>query len=480
MMRPTDRNAGKASKARKDVDSSEESQSSDSSGESSKSKAAINSRQSTKDKQVRVAPNSTSHKHEANTDPVLRSSDKRKAFHSKVKHEKQIGVRGRHRSHFSDLKGAYSKLDPAELIEKVKKSGGHLEVKISDSKDATALAKVLQANPFIRSMRLICDLGGRSVDTQEDIEKLKAALRAGKSKPDSLDEASFRNILRSCGHLQELDLGGCRLDKQSWKDLKSSLEVNAPLQSLIVGDNDYLSGEASEFFKELPKNLFGLTIRNTKLMYDTVDKIFSSSSVHSNLRTLNLINLDNEFDSIRFFEVFEACANKYKKVSHLSFAGTKILFPISDNSDIVIGKQFAQDTESLVFLDLTNCGLFETDSNWLADALLHCPALEVIKLEGNDISAKARASLKMSCERNRKANLKKREPAEKVATAAYDLLVQNAAVKTDVWPEELSVVMAQNAPAATLEALASLIGKDAVSQSDKSGSNNLKPSEPGS
>jgi hypothetical protein len=109
-----------------------------------------------------------------------------------------------------------------------------------------------------------------------------------------------------------------------------------------------------------------------------------------------------------------------------------------------------------------------------------CPALEEVKLQGTDISESSRLAIQAHCDRNREANLKKREKQEDVAAAAFGLLVENAAVRPDTWPPELSGVLAQNSPTKTLDALASLIGEDPASKSDKRGSNILKPSEPGS
>lgn len=105
---------------------------------------------------------------------------------------------------------------------------------------------------------------------------------------------------------------------------------------------------------------------------------------------------------------------------------------------------------------LSGCGYSEDESNILAKIVDALPALQEINMEGNTVSDTARASFEKTCMRNR-------ERAERAAAAAFDLLVPNSAVPPSPWPEELSRVLAQNAPVATLVSLAALIGEDPIS-----------------
>jgi hypothetical protein len=127
-----------------------------------------------------------------------------------------------------------------------------------------------------------------------------------------------------------------------------------------------------------------------------------------------------------------------------------------------MGVACAAKGQWLLSLDLTDCGYSEDESDVIAKIVDAFPALEEIKMEGNTVSDAARLSFEKTGKRNRESNLK-REQVEKVRAAAYDLLVANANVRPRDWPEELSRVLAKNAPAATLKSLATLIGEDPAS-----------------
>jgi hypothetical protein len=70
-----------------------------------------------------------------------------------------------------------------------------------------------------------------------------------------------------------------------------------------------------------------------------------------------------------------------------------------------------------------------------------------------------------------------RKLLEERAAAAIDLLVRHSSKDIDTWPRELSNVMAKNTPAMVLNAIASLIGKDAQAEPDKGDPDTLKSSE---
>lgn len=482
------REAEKSSKVRRHIDSSEESGSENDSGEGSKSKPTIKQqKQSPEKKKMSMAPHSTTYQSEASTDPSLRSSSKRAVFHRKLEEEKGAGIEGRHRRRETDLKGklnevqevprrkemesAKSRLDPVKLLEKAKVAGGHLEVKVLSSKDAEVVAKVLKKNPSIRSIKLICDLGGRSFNSSVDIEKLKAALREGKAEPDSLDKDSFENILKSCGHVQRIDLSGCRLSNYSWESMQALFPEFDDLQCLILGNGDFLEyAEAKGFFKRLAdiSSLRELVLRNTGVNPQIIKSILHNTDNRLNLRTLKLENLetikidDLSLPAMEVEDLIFSCEYNYCNVSHLSVAGCKVDARFIDPSL----RNYAQNIKSLISLDMTNCGLSEQESDALAAIVKELPALEEIKLEGNEVSDVALASFDETTKRNREANLRKREPAERAATAAYDLLLENAAAPSDTWPRELSHVLAKNSPTETLEALSKLVGENKAPQSE--------------
>jgi hypothetical protein len=57
------------------------------------------------------------------------------------------------------------------------------------------------------------------------------------------------------------------------------------------------------------------------------------------------------------------------------------------------------------------------------------------------------------------------------------LLVRHGSNDIDTWPRELSNVIVENTPVMVLNAIASLIGKDAQAEPDKGDPDTLKSSE---
>jgi hypothetical protein len=511
------RGAEKSRKTHHDIDSSDESRSEESFGEGGKKAPKMNSKQppKSKDKEVRVAPNSTTYSPPSSTDPRVRPSSKRDAFQGKVKREQEVGKQHPHRRRETDLKenhpelrqlkksqqakemeNAPARLDSTKLVEKAKAAGGHLEVHVVDEKDANVLSDVLLKNPFIRSLRLRCDLGGNAANSGEQRTKLSAALEAGKIKPDSLDEKYFKKILEAGRRLEALDLRGCRLQESSWIVLKDSLVKSESLRQLTLGDGDCFTYDSIQ--KSLATILYAgniqkLTLENIETSVSPVDFLIyhhqerdykNEGIIPKNYLSLNLINVKREFIPLGIADVILACfMSERTKIQQLSVTGCKLSVPEIRDSIYGGGRtyiEWASNTRWLRVLDLSNCDLSLTESEDLATLLMACPALEEVKLQGTDISESSRLAIQAHCDRNREANLKKREKQEDVAAAAFGLLVENAAVRPDTWPPELSGVLAQNSPTKTLDALASLIGEDPASKSDKRGSNILKPSEPGS
>jgi hypothetical protein len=438
--------------------SSEEIESRQETEKQQQKKPKINQKQPSKEKDVRVAPNSTTEKSE----PAVRESKRRETFQSQAKQEKTSGVKASHRRYETDIKRKHPEL---VLVEKAKAAGGHLDVRVSDANEAKVLAEVLKKNPSIRSLKLRCDLGGYASDIHENIAKLKDALRAGKSAPDSLDEHSFRQILNSCVHLRSLDVSGCRLKDASWIDLKDSL-TNSSLQRLVLGDKDSLiSDEFNQFLASLSNiaNLHELIVKDTEAHVQIALAILEKSVTHPRLKSLKLSGVTGEFTEIEIGDLFKKLYIQ-KTITHLSLAGTRVKIPLVISDEIlwdeIQATDYASAAESLEYLDLSGCGLSEKETSVLAAILQRCPALEGVMLDGNEVSAKTLASIRKTCERNINANPERRRLIAQQGAAAYDLLINNAAQKPDVWPEELSVVLVENTPVDVLVGLSRIIGEN--------------------
>lgn len=488
--KPKKGDAEKSRKVRRDDDSSDESQSGEKSPKLKKPLASMKPKK-TAEKEVRIAPHSTSNPPPSGTEPKIRSS-KREAFQEKAKREKESGEQGLHRKREVDLSSHRSELKALErtrrqkelgaaLVAQSKTAGGHLDVSVRNSEDAEVLIQVLSTTPSIRSLRLNCNLGGKAIEPEEGTDTQKPDSVAMKPVQDVLDDDSFTKILNSCANVQSLDVSGCRLKEKSWINLSDSLRSKTAVQSLTLGDGDYLSGEEFKIFLiglSFLKNLRELIIQNTKIFDNVSTPILDTINKSATLKSVKLENLDLESQGyFRLDGFFNFRGEKDPILSHLSLAGSKPYSPKSSSERLIkYMMASAAKGQKLLSLDLTNCGYSEDESNVIAMIADAFPALEEIKMEGNAVSDAARASFEKTCKRNQENNMK-RERAEQVAAAAYDLLVPNASVPPRDWPEELSSVLAQNAPAATLKSLATLIGEDPTSlyRTDQGDMSDSKP-----
>ena len=502
------REAEKSRKTRDDIDSSEENQSTESLEEGGKSRAAMKSKQPPKEKQVHVAPHSTSHKNEESTAPAIRASSKREAFQRKAKRETEIGAQGRHRRRESDFQGNYpglkslqkaqrqkdlesrpASLDPLNLVEQAKAAGGHLHVQVKDKKDVDVLVKVLNANPSIRSLKLNCDFGGKSggrnsVSWNFIHENLNVL-----EKQDFLDHESLEQILNACKHLDTLDIKGCRLSEKSWEVLAHKLLDHSSLLRLELGGGDKISQSASEKIHSVlvsdSSSLMEFIVDDLSMDYFSAATLVDGISKHGKLSVVKLENINDNswFTSILDIDsIFILCARN-PNLQYLSVAETKFrnFEPANDANNFSVLPFRGPSANSLAFtahtslrvLDLTNCGLNQADMSEITKAAEGHAALIDIRTEGNSANVGDRSVLTFIERRNRAL-------LQNQASAALDLLADHAAHQIETWPRELSDVLAQNASPIVLDTLASLIGKDAMPQPDKSGSDNLKPSEPGS
>lgn len=472
--KPKKGDAEKSRKVRRDEDSSDESQSEEKSQKIKKPLATMKPKK-TAQKEVSIAPHSTSNPPPSATEPKLRPS-KREAFQKKVKREKEAGEQGLHRKREVDLSGHRAELKALErarhqkelgaaLVAQSKAAGGHLDVSVLNSEDAEVLAQVLRTTPSIRSLRLNCNLGGKSIEPDKDPKNPGSV--AMKPVQEVLDEDSFWTILSSCVNVQHLDVSGCRLKEKSWLNLSDLLRSKAALRSLTLGNRDYLNGEEFKIFLiglSLMKNLRELIIEDTEIFKDAYVPIMDAITKSETLLSVTLKNLDlGTRGQFRLDDFFNSSGEKGSTLSHLSLVGCKPYFPKSSSERLIkFMIASANKAQKLLSLDLTDCGYSEDESDVIATIVDAFPALEEIKMEGNAVSDAARASFEKTCKRNQENNLK-RERAEQVAAAAYDLLVPNASVPPRDWPEELSRALAQNSPAATIKSLATLIGEDPAS-----------------
>jgi hypothetical protein len=485
----TKREADKAGKIRRDDDGFDEIQLDGHTKKSRKSEPKIKMQTSSKDtgKALTVAPNSTTYTKQTSTDPRLRPSSKRDVFQGKVKREKASGIQDRHRKRNDDLrsnhpellalrgaqlskdrKGAPPSLDPVKLVGQARASDGHIDVNVKDKKDAKVLVSVLSKNPSIRSLKLVCDFGGRPDDPYELSLHTKSMHDSdlGFDMPVLLDDESFRSILNACKSIRTLNVSGCRLTSSAWKTLAEGLELLVQLRRLELGGGDHLT-PADAFF-------FGSKIAsaNSSLQELVIDELFTDSlpgllvrlSQHGKFTLIKLTNIRSHticFDTWTIESIFGLCACN-PKLKCLSMAGTRSFKMFAANDEIhggsweaLFGAQVNTSMtlsrhESLRLLDLSDCGLNFSDMGKLAKGAEGSTTLLDIRIEGNAIADADRATLMILLSRNREA-------LEKRVDAALTLLIRHAASQIDTWPAELIGVLIENTPPEVLLDIAAVI-----------------------
>lgn len=490
------REAEKSRKTHHDIDSSDEGSAEESCREGDKKVPKINSKrpQKNKDKEVRVAPNSTTYSPPSSTDPRVRPSSKRDAFQVQVKREQKIGKQHPHRRRESNLKENHPELSKIsnsgqqkkELVDRSKAAGGQLKVELKNKADIDLLVAVLNENSSIRSLKLVCDFGGKSGD-DDHFERNSNQVDFAKSFRKVLqDQGSLASILSACKTINALDLRGCRLNEASWMELADHLVGNSSISCLTLGGNDYLSNSSSDRLSVALK--YGSLSLKELIIDDMAMDVFSFNSLITGMmehKKLSLIRLEKIQNSLATYlgmeldSLFRLCADN-PNLQYLSLSGTKFRQFLPNNNYLERGMGFDpipsdqalafKGHECLQVLDLTNCEMSHVEVDEIMLAIQGHKSLIEIRTDGNNISNIQRTSLNELEHENRKL-------LEERAAAAIDLLVRHSSKDIDTWPRELSNVMAKNTPAMVLNAIASLIGKDAQAEPDKGDPDTLKSSE---
>lgn len=510
-MRPVNRDVVKAGKVCRDIESSDEGQSTENSTESSKPKAAMKPKQRPKEERVRIAPNSTTYAAPTSTDPILHASGKRAAFQDKARREREIGTQGRHRRRESDLKGnhpelgklrkaqrkkdlenAPDRLDPVKLVEQAKVAGGHLDVQVAEKKDALVLAKVLETNPSIQSVKLKGNFSGLLGDLHQfqgvsnhiqlKMDRdIRALVYADGEAPDLPDHKSFRSILDACKNIRSLNLTGCVLISANWVALADCLRVHRRLVRLELAGGSRLSGTDAKIlgasFTAPKSSIRELVIDG--LFTDALQTLIQSMKQHGKFTVIRLEKIVPQTISLETWNMEEilglSASNPALKC--LSMAGTTSYKKPAVNDHIYRvnwKNSFGDDPyckqdedlalhQALRVLDLRHCGLEGKEMTRLANGVACNSVLLEIRVEGNPISEANRAMLLSVTARNR-------ESLERQASAALDLLISYASEQLDVWPPELIWVLIENTPPEVLLDLAAVIGPGAGSSDHGIGS----------
>lgn len=430
-----------------------------------------------KEKEVHVAPNSTTYDPLPIADPSFRSSSKREAFQGRVKREKEVGKQHLHRRCETDLKENFPELESLksahrkkELVDKSKAAGGHLKVALKNRKDVDLLAAVLNENPSIRSLDLVCDFGGKSTNpagmTRSQRQLMAFPQEEVTVQSDWPDTDSFRSILDACKNVEALNLKECCLTEKDWYSLAGQLRGTSKLRRLEFGGKTEISESGLERISSAiasrDSSLRELVIDDLSMDQFSFDKLSKAIKKHGNFSLIKLQNicakaLIGDFADIDL--MFDICTSN-PKLQHFSLAGT-MLKQFTPANDVVFmqnsGKpevsvnalNFRKHTCLRIF-DLSGCGLDQADMGEIVGACDGHTALIEVRIEGNKISDSDLAKLNATTTLNR-------QRLEAQATVAYDLLVTNASEKVDVWPKELSSVLVENTPIEILPNIAALV-----------------------
>lgn len=445
----------------------------------------LTQRQAAKADEARVAPNSTSH-----TDPVVSPSGKRAGYQEKLKAENKQRGQGMLRTREADIQSRHPELkalqsaqrkkdfekanptlDRAKLRDQAMAAGGSLEVNVKSLKSVSALSDVLLHSPNIKALKLTGNFF--EALTRDDLAEIKglteADLEVSHYRPNP---KSFREILMSGRHLMALDVSQCQFEDAGWRDLADFLKHYPTIQSLSLGPGGSGTASASEELGRViaaSPNLQVLEFRSFLAEDTGVYELFEKAAANPNLRSLKFSEI-RTYEGFPFDTLFRFSRGTYGGISQISATGTELKLPDSESDPYFTACcHFAASARSLRVLDLSGCGLSEEQMDIVAGIVQHCPALESIKLDGNEVSDAARASFDSAVERNVKAQLERRESLMKSGAATYELLVNNAAQAPDLWGNELNRALAENAPPEVLESLARMIGEnpDSKPPSDK-------------
>lgn len=422
------RGAEKSRKTRHDIDSSDESRSEESLREGAKKAPKMNAKQppKNKDKEVRVALNRTTYSPPSSTDPSVRSSSKRDAFQDQVKREKKIGKQHPHRRRESNLKENHPELSKIsnsdqqkkELVDRSKAAGGHLKVELKNKADVDLLVAVLNENPSIRSLKLVCNFGGKSGDVDDFLENSSQEYFNELFRKNLQDQVSLASILGACKNVNALDLTGCRLSEVSWVELADHLLGDSSISYLTLGGNDRISNLASERLSVALK--YGSLSLKELIIDDMTMDIFSFNSLiegmieHKKLSLIRLEKIRNSLEvhlGLAIDSLFRLCADN-PNLQYLSFSGTKFrqLLPTENYLDSIMVFRPGLSDHALAFksherlqvLDLTNCDLSQREVSEIMLAIQGHKSLIDVITDGNNISNTQRAILNQLEDRNRR------------------------------------------------------------------------------
>lgn len=463
--------------------SSEDSQTDQASAKGRNATPKLHQKPSAKAEEPKVAPNSTTH-----TAPQIRPSKKRTEFRSKLKRERILNQEEKHRKGEKDLKKQHPKLpslvqahahrklqeqaenefekthptlDKATLVAQVKATGGRLAVNVNSKASAEVVARVLEEGLPVKALQL----SGWFTDDERHVDMSDQEYMSIAFTPDS---NSLHQILFSGHSLEELDLGYCKISEDGVRSLAKRLtcSTHQPIQRLCLRESAMVQISMGARITLISAIHNAPELKELKFHHvlfegaETYEFIEQSLAFTTNIQTLKFSSVIT-YEGFPFDRLFRHSKGAYGRVSEVSVAGSELRLP-TDEADEYFRTccEQAKSAKFLRVLDLSDCGISGGDMEIVAAIVQHCPALEEIKADENAVSDATQMSLIGTMERNRKANLEKKEALIKAGTAAFDLLVNNANQAPTLWEPEVSKVLAERSPPELLDTLTKVIGEN--------------------
>jgi hypothetical protein len=468
--------------------SSEEIREDQPSGQQKKSQLKISQKQPSTMKEVAVAPHSTTH-----TDPQVRPSEKRAKFQAKLKREEAEGKPAKHRIEDADLAKQYPQLkslklsqlekdfkkanptlDMQKLTAQFNSTSRRLDVEVNSKASAWMVSEFLRKNSPVKAIKLSGVFNdGEALAAKSSTDDLSDAERVRlRNRPDP---KSFDDVLFTARDVEELDLSDCRFDDKGAASLTRRLAWSPyrTIRRLCLGSvvERSLSKDVNEKLIDtivMVSNVDELEFRNVLFEGKEPFNFVEKSSAYSEFRKSNIRSLKFSeiytYDGFPFETLFLYSTGPHSGVSTVSVTKSEIKLP-EDESEEYFNTccQCAASANFLRVLDLTDCGLSEHQMKMVAAIVKHCPVLEEIRIDGNEVSKATQTAMIDLTDKNKQVQAEKRNSLKIPAAATYDLLVKNSRRQPTEWGKELSEVLAENSPPEVLEALAKMIGEGADS-----------------
>ncbi len=344
-----------------------------------------------------------------------------------------------------DLKAARQQFDDTRMVKRAR-DGKKLE--ITTPREMANLIRWLESDVAPNSLHLECDFGGPHCYDDPDYDNREV-----------LDGRLLTRLLQACRGIGKLVFDECRLSQDSFLALATFLmQEDCKLQALSLLDQQMDDKSAGHLAKALRLNH---SLRELSL-----DGAFSRVSSTAMAMIINAVARTPSITVLRLAYI-RGCMIWPWQLESVLASGSRVQLAISCAYRVRLYLQdqrewdrtFAEFCERLATdrtlrsLDLSGFDLNEANVAALLAALQRNAHLESLELGAIAMTDKQRELITRCLELNEANNQIARQVAEWAAAKVLDRLVPALLDPGDVWPHELSQLIAAMMEAGTLEAL---------------------------